>query len=350
MTSMCLIEGTKIDGRTLPQFTWNADLVAYDGPLLSLFKSDDGGDYLFSWLDCDQSRHRWCIIPVGREVFRKYLTKQISLLQVLKESKAIVTFDSSASARRSRFVKTTWQKLPDVYLPAPDSYLTDEISTDAAKKLATDLPCDYAIALDGELYLEDLEGIPKLYQQLYSFHYGLEHLARHAVRDVIARHMRKFRGGFSVVNLFTGLRSVTPSIHRARLIELKYNSPGHIKLNMLPNMAQRITSATESIISDSDFEKSEVLYRTVYKFFRDAKLSGFDDERGESDAKLTPQQLQYVEKFIADFFNLMRWGNYQQNFVSLEVSPLSQLRVLLAYYRRLRRLREYIAQDKVKLH
>lgn len=349
MTALLPIEGTRVDGRSLQNFIWNADLIAFDGPLLSLFKSDDGGDFLFSWLDCDERRHLWCIIPIGRENLRGYLTKQISLLQVLRESKAIVTFYSNVSARRSCFLRTTWNKLPVAYLPSEDSYLSDELSTDAAKRLGIDLPCDYSIALDGELYLEDLESIPKLYQQLYSFHYGLEHLSRYAVRDVIARHMRRFRGGFSVVNLFTGLRSVTPSIHRARLVELKYNSPGHIKLNMLPSMAESIAASTESILGIEEFEKTEALYKSVYKFFRDAKLSGFDDERAETEVILTRLQLEYVQRFIDDFFRLMRWSNYQAKFVSLEISPLSQLRVLLAYYRRLRRLRTYIAQEKVKL-
>lgn len=346
---MPTITGTKIDGRKLPQFFWNADLIAFDGPLLSLFKSEDGRDHLFSWLDCDERRNRWCIIPVERESFRKYLTKQISLLQVMQEAKAIVLFESGASGRKSRFSKTTLEQLPESYLPTTDSYLFDEISTEAAKKLATDLPCDYSVHLDGELYLEDLEGIPKLYQQLYSFHYGLEHLTRHAVRDVIARHMQNFRGGFSVVNLFTGLRSVTPSIHRARLIELKYNSPGHIKLNMLPTMAQRISESTDSILGEADFEVAETLYKSVYKFFRDAKITGFDDERADREIKLSEQQLEYVEKFIRKFINVLHWENHEQDFVNLDISPLSQLRVLLAYYRRLRRLRTFIIQEKVKL-
>lgn len=349
MSTMHPISGRKIDGRSLPQFTWNADLVAFDGPFLSLYKSEDGDDALFAWLDCDSKKNRWCILHIGRENLRAYLTRNATLLDLFKNSPSIVIFETGATSRKSNFVLTSFEKFPADYVPSQDSYLLPEISTEAAKQLANDLPTNYSIGLDGELYLEDLEKIPKLYQQLYSFHYGLEHLTRTAVRSTLARIMARWRGGFSAVNLFTGLRSVTPSIHRARLMELKYNSPGHIKLNLLPNMALRIKAAAARLESYENFQSAEELYKSIYKYFKEQNISGLEDERSTQEIELTPNQQQRLDEFITNFFKIMAWDGYRSNFQSLEISPISQLRVLLAYYRRLRKLRNYIVADKVEL-
>jgi len=337
---MQAVSGAKLDGRSLPQFVWNADLIAFDGPLVSLYRSDVGVDALFVWLDCDDYKNRWCIVDLDRDTLRDYLAQSMTLLDVFKASQSVVVFDVSPAIRRSNIIRTVWDRLPGEYLPKQGSFLHEEISTPEAKKLVAEHVRRYALKLDGELYLEDLAGIPKLYQQLYSFHYGLEHLGRNAVRGTLSSLMRRWNGGFSAVNLFTGLRNVIPSIHRARLEHLQYNSPGHITMELLPAMAERIRAAAQRI-SDRR-EEADELYGNVYKFFRTHGISGFEEERGSQEAKLLPSQLRELEEFVEQFFELMGWSDYRPAFVSLDAGPLSQIRALLAYYRRMIRILKYV--------
>jgi hypothetical protein len=345
---MLPISGTSIAARTLPTFTWNADLIAFDGPLLSLFRSEHGTDALFSWLDCDKRRNRWAIIDVSRDTLRAYLNRDRSLLDVFQASTSVVVFEQ-VSARKSNIKKTVWTKLPQSYLPTIDSFLTPDIATPDAVRLASELPIAYSIKLDGELYLEDLAGIPKLYQQLYSFHYGLEHLDRAAVRAAVVSLFGKWKSGLSAVNLFTGLRNVTPSIHRPRLKTLQYNSPGQIKMELLPKMAEQIRLAANRIDTEQSYGKAEELYKDIYKYFKENGISGFEDERGSKEANLTPQQNRELRQYVNSYLQLLNWHNYQAQLAELEVGPLSQLRALLAYHRRLRRLLGYVQNGLIEL-
>lgn len=345
---MPTISGTAIDARTLPTFTWNADLIVFDGPLLSLFRSEYGKDALFSWLDCDANRNRWAIIDVSRDSLRAYLNQEDTLLNVFQASTSVVVFEQ-VNSRKSNVKKTVWTSLPFSYLPTKDSFLTPDISTPDAVRLASELPIEYTIKLDGELYLEDLAGIPKLYQQLYSFHYGLEHLDRAAVRTAVVSLFGKWKSGLSAVNLFTGLRNVTPSIHRPRLKTLQYNSPGQIKMELLPKMAEQIRLAANHIGSERGYEEAEELYKGIYKYFKDNGISGFEDERGSKEANLTPKQNGDLRNFVNSYLQLLDWQNYKAQLASLEVGPLSQLRALLAYHRRLRRLLGYAQNGLIEL-
>lgn len=339
--SFLRIEGQNIDARTLPKHQWNADLIEFEGPLLSLYKGESGNDLLYAWLDCTATRNRWCIIPVNRKSLRDYLEQQKTLRELYVESEWVVIFHTGASAKRSAFLRTSWDRLPEAYLPEIDSYLTPEIATPAAEKLAEEITESYFLGLDGELYIDDFSLVPKIYQQLYSFHYGLEHLDRPAVHGTLSKLAGSWTGGFSAVHLFTGLNSVTPSIHRAKVSEIQFASPGHIKLDLLPDLARRIEISAHQVIDETSFLALEQYYSTVYRYFKENRISGFDDERAVS-ATLAPEILTRLEEFVDFFFNLMRWDDYRSGFDYLNVDALHQLRVLLAYYRRLRKLRPYL--------
>jgi hypothetical protein len=347
MNELLNISGRPIDARSLPKFTWNADLIYFDGPMLSLFKQDDGQDVLFSWLDCDNRKNRWCIVPIPRESLRLYLAQTITLRSIFLAAPNTLVFHTGKDAKRRNFALLS--SLPEEYLPSHDSYLVDQISTPAAKRLATEATQDVELGLNGELYLEDMEGIPKLYQQLYSFHYGMEHLDRPAVRDEVQTLMTRWRGGIGAVNLFSGLKNVTPSIHRARLLRLHYASPGHIKLNLLPTLAEKIRIAMSRIVEWDSFSDTEELYRDIYRYFKEHQIGGFDDERAVVEMDLPQHQVNDLMFFIDRFLSIIGWNSYRGNFVTLEMTAISQLRMLLAYYRRLRKLRDFVISGKLSL-
>ena len=348
MKSMPEIKGIPIEKGERLNFVWNADLVSFDGPLISLFKKGDD-DFLFVWVDCDVSRNRWLIVPVERNPLQDYLTQHSTLLSIMKDAKVVWIFESTMTAQRRNYRNIEVDKLPESYLPKRDSYLSNSIATEAAIELANDLPSAYRIELDGELYLEDLASVPKLYQQLYSFHYGLKHVARPAVKEALSNLLKKWRGGINAVNIFTGLRSVTPSIHRAQVKGLQYASPGYIKLELLPGLAGAIRDACSKIEGEDDFAATEELYSEIYRYFRSERLSGFDRDSFAGSVVITHAQSIRLSDFVTDYFNLMGWSQYAGDFATLNLDPLAKIRMLLAYYRRLRGLRKYIAESRVRL-
>jgi len=339
------VRGKKLS--SAPKITWNADLIYFDGPLLSLYKQDDGQDYLVSWIDCDSRRNRWAMFPVERAALQGYLSGDISLRNLCIEAWVVILFDTGSDAKRRNWVQL--EAFPEDYLPKKSSLLKSEVSTEAAKRLVEDKAIDIALGINGELYLEDLELIPKLYQQLYSFHYGIEHLHRPAVRHTVRKSMHTWSGGIGAVNLFSGLKSVTPSIHRARLIELRYNSPGAIRLNLLSSLAQKIRSSMNHLIPSEEYEAAETLYNEVYSYFRKYNITGFDDERSEVQLELSAVQKNDLRDFSEKMLAILGWQHHRDAFADLDVTEISRLRMLLAYYRRLRRLRDFVVARKLSL-
>lgn len=347
--SLPKVNGTKIESKFFSKHSWNADLIEFDGPLLSLYKGEFDEDLLYVWLDCSSTKNRWGVIPISRTNLREYLECTISLRDVFQASRWIVIFHTgSAPNRRNSPIRTTWHVLEE-YLPDDDSYLTPEISTVAAQRLAQEVCEEYALGLDGDMYIDDIASIPRTYQQLYSFHYGLEHLHRSAVRATLDRLANNWTGGFSAVHLFTGLNQVTPSIHRAQVTEMRYNSPGHIKLDLLPQLAKRIEVAARQIADDVAFQGLEEFYASTYRYFKENNISGFDDETDGRTINLAPGVVKRLNELVDFFFRLMHWQDYREQFSALQVGPLHQLRALLAYYRRLRKLRPYLATDRLLL-
>lgn len=338
------VEGKKVRA---PDLIWNTDLIYFDGPLLSLYKKDDGQDYFISWIDCDDRKNRWAVFPVERDSLHLYLKGEMTLRNVCLEAPQVVLFDTGMDAKRRNWVELN--AFPHDYLPRKTSFLRPEVSTEAAKKLAQEGAVDISLGINGELYLEDLELIPKLYQQLYSFHYGVEHLDRPAVRDSVKNSMHNWKGGFGAVNLFSGLKTVTPSIHRARLKELRYNSPGAIKLNLLPSLAERIKSSMDNLLEDNAYENAEKLYKEIYAYFREHKITGIDDERSEVQMELTDLQKKDLMFFAKKVLDVFGWEKRQAALAELGVTEISLLRMLLAYYRRLRRLRDFVVAGKLSL-
>jgi len=344
------IAGPKVEPKVLSKHSWNADLIEFEGPLLSLYKGEFGNDLLYAWLDCTETRNRWCVIPIGRKSLRDYLEQEKTLLTVYQESEWLIIFHTgSAPNRRNSIQQTTWQNLPQEYLPDQDSYLAPAIATQAAAKLAEEVSEEYFLGLDGDMYLDDISVIPKVYQQLYSFHYGLEHLDRSAVRGALSRLAGSWTGGFSAVHLFTGLNAVTPSIRRAQVTELRFNSPGHIKLDLLPELARRIEISALQIQNNDSYVALEQYYASVYRYFKDNRISGFDDDRNPVTVNLTTEVTVRLNELIEFFFRLMQWEGYRTSFAYLNIDALHQLRVLLAYYRRLRKLRPYLITGRLFL-
>lgn len=338
------VKGRKVRA---PDLIWNTDIIYFDGPFLSLYKKDDGQDYFISWIDCDQRRNRWAVFPVERDSLRLYLKGEMTLRNVCLEANGVIIFDTGMDAKRRNWVEL--DVFPQDYLPKKTSFLRPEISTEAAKKLAEEAAVDISLGINGELYLEDLELIPKLYQQLYSFHYGVEHLDRPAVRESVKRSMHNWKGGIGAVNLFSGLKNVTPSIHRARLKELRYNSPGAIKINMLPSLAEKIKSSMQHLLPVKAYDDAERLYREIYSYFREHKITGFDDERSDVQLELNDVQKRDLKYFAKKFLGALGWEKRQDALQELGVTEISLLRMVLAYYRRLRRLRDFIVAGKLSL-
>ncbi len=343
-------QGTQLKARDLPEAVWNGDLIYFDGPVLSLHRLPEvATDAFFLLVDKDQVAERWCICEVSRTQLKDYLAGILALRNILEAAPTTMFFDLGDHGRRA-VARTSWAEFPEFYRPSERSFLSEEIATETARKLAEDTVVMVDLKLSGDdLFIEDLSQIPRTYQQLYSFHYGLKHLDRAAVRERVAALMQRWTSGLSAVNLFTGLRNVIPSVHRPRVAHLHYASPGHIRLELLPEMSAEITKVVNRVANPEHERTLDALYQRCYQYFKHEKLGGFEDNDNQISDRLTPVQADEITQFVNNYFDVFGWTSYMAPFAELEASPIQQLRAVLAYHRRLRTLVRYVQKGTVSL-
>ena len=117
-----------------------ADLVYFEGPLLSHYVSSKGDDYLFYWVDKDEKDNRWLVLRVSLPNLQKYMTKDLSLRELIESPNDgylyCVDVDNDINYHNVKLVQPV--NLPEAYLPAPDSYYEFEpIPSDDAVELMT---------------------------------------------------------------------------------------------------------------------------------------------------------------------------------------------------------------------
>lgn len=344
---MIRLDARRINASTVGDYSWYSDLVYFDGPLICLFRGSGYKDALYVWLDNSERANRWCLIPVSRSTLDSYLNQRMSLREIIQSSEYTYICNHYAETGRKNYSILHVDSFPDEYMPDEDSYLYEEICTDDALLLKQERTSSYMLGLDNQLFINDLSVIPKVFEQLYSFHYGLAHLGRLSIRNTMLRLMGNWTGGISAVNIFSGLKSVIPVLHRPEISSLQYNSPGHIELNLLPDLAQSVQDASVRVENELIYDRLEKMYKNTYTYFREHGLSGFDEDGGIEIRNIDNDTTENLRKRVRIFFRCLGWSSYQAQFDLIGTHPLQQLRAVMAYYRRLKILREYIISEKL---
>jgi len=133
------IEGYNID-YDFSSFRKIADLIYFEGPLLSHYVSSKGDDYLFYWVDRDDSDNRWLVLRVNLANLQKYIGKEATLRELIENPNDgylySVDVSNDVTYHNVRLVQPS--ALPDEYLPEEDSYYAfTPIPADDAEELMT---------------------------------------------------------------------------------------------------------------------------------------------------------------------------------------------------------------------
>ena len=107
-----------------------ADLIYFDGALLSYYRDNGRGHYLYYWCDADESHNRWLVVQVGDYALRSFLARQITLRQLLLRAEYtrayLLDMDSDGDPVHILHVKLA--DLPDDYLPADETWYDASLS------------------------------------------------------------------------------------------------------------------------------------------------------------------------------------------------------------------------------
>lgn len=121
---MKTIKGICIKKRNFDKFKKVADLIYFDGPLLSHYVTNKGDNNLFYWIDQDDTNNRWMFIRTDYDNIQKYTNKKQTLRNVLSSplDDIVYTVDIDEEGNHHNFQAHSIEDLPEDYLPAEDSY------------------------------------------------------------------------------------------------------------------------------------------------------------------------------------------------------------------------------------
>ena len=194
--------------------------------------------------------------------------------------------------------------------------------------------------------LEDLYVFPRTYEQCYMFIYCLD--SDLSIKDKEAIDMAfenyPWAGGFSYVNFYQILRARVPQKSRPKLRSIHKASPGWIELAMNLDVAVVIAKSVAQITVS--FAATTAAYKQAMRL-----LSSLRTDR----EKAKTENLRQKKKQIEEMRNICEELAKCMGFTSLTdlhkrtKDPEISLKMLLAHYRRMRTLHEYLSKGKVQL-
>jgi hypothetical protein len=336
-----------------------ADLIYFDGPLLSLFKNTRGDQYFFYWCDNDENANRWLVYRVTDQEVSAYLSKRISLRELLLHPSDGLIFsvdiDDDLNYNHPLLVKPN--DLPFSYIPSVSSIykFTPVLHEDHVDNVVE----GYKIRIDGEWSLRDLSEMPTRYARAYSFLYFLQN-----AKQFNERSLKEFfksypwRGGYSSINFYNALAAFVLPEHQPQIASMQYASPGWIEINLSNSVAFSIRNAVTAFVASAN--ELEAIYKEIYQelnnrgLLREPKQA---NENTEETPKVTQKQLptQFTGMSEADFAQnasalvatLLRLESIQE-IESIADSQLIKLKMLLSFYRRIKALAQYQAEGKAE--
>lgn len=355
------MNGTKMPVRALERHVYICDLLYSDGPIVSLFR-DRRFNWIYLWVDTDQvGTDRWFLFPVSRGHLVGYLKKEATLQSLLLSSWQRWMLDTkvriqdggteveSSSRGSNRTLRDiTNIEIPDDYCPANDSFFDEMLSSDIS--LGRELgPVSFDVPIDGYWFFSDLDRFSGLYGQLYSFFYCAKPQLIANLGQRIKRFLRSpWEGGFSRVNLFRALQDFVPSLHDLEIKSIQYASPGEIRIEALPSVAERIASTLGGFINNEvDIVEAEKAINSFLSSgeFKRRNVSNLSDEH----LGLTQENLSFLHSKIDLICNALGVVNEMGEISSHSPNIIVSAKVVVALLGRIRRLAEFQRNGQINL-
>ena len=200
--------------------------------------------------------------------------------------------------------------------------------------------------MDERWSLEDLYDFPHAYSQTYSLIYCLDSPLdpRSADRINIALEGYPWQGGYSYVNIYTVLRNQIPHPHRPQIKSIHYASPGWIDIILNPDVALLVAKSVGILLGTAltAAETYKRIYKTISEINKQRKKNNLDNSSlSAAEARMMMQMSEDIARHLG-FKSFAQLNSRTKN-------PEVTLKILLAHYRRLRTLADFVESGKIRL-
>jgi hypothetical protein len=204
----------------------------------------------------------------------------------------------------------------------------------------------YRINIDKKWSLEDLYVFSRTYEQVYFLAYSLfPDLPDEAVGRVLhAYQVFPWRGGYSAVNFYNQLKYAVPSVERPEVKAIRYASPGFIELGLLVSVAASVSLLVKHVAGT--IERINSVYNTIISDLQRRKLLRLEVKRKELE--LSIEQNQAIGEHANMMARMLGFDGHRE-LTKRTGHAFITLKILLSYYRRLKKLADFQAKGKANL-
>jgi len=321
------------------KFTVEKILLSYEVPLVILAKRSSGDFYLGLNYDDGDTAHKFYFSRVKAEHLKLLYEEKIDVHYVLtKLHRGKYELGELWGAVAEAFTTKSSAELPDDCLPEAGMFIPGH----AVESQNSDVK---VVDIDGQWEISDLRKFSDLVQDCYSLGFALFGAAGNAASNRINSlfHKHPWRGGFSSVNFFRELYSNIPTEDRAGIRSFEYASPGEIQFYMNGDVADSIREIVNGI--NDDESPAREVYKSSYRRLQDLGwLSKSDTDIALSDLDLA--ELTDILNECCAAFGIENQADHILELASND--PLSAVKIVFAYYRRLQGLADYVATGKAQ--
>lgn len=201
----------------------------------------------------------------------------------------------------------------------------------------------HKIYMNGRWEIRDLSFFPHRYEEVYSFLYSLT-APPGPRRDQVIELFNRYpwRGGYSAVNFYNDLYRNIPRDDRPLITGIRYASPGYIELTaviLIVTQIDKILSATMKAWDHVDRK-----YTTIHKRAMERRLLSLNVK--EREQKLAHDDVLFALEACKELADAIGLDN-PQALEKLNNNPVARLKILMAFYRRLRQLGTFVEEGKV---
>ena len=205
---------------------------------------------------------------------------------------------------------------------------------------------EYRIISGGRWKLEDLYAFPHAFLQTYSFVYCLDSALdpRNAGQIRYALQNYPWGGGYSYVNLYNLLKTQVPPRDRPIVTSIRYSSPGWLDILVNPDVAIQVATSLGILMGTA--VAAAKTYRKAYQTLLEINELRRKGELRKTE--VTAARLRATVEASEAIANHLGFDSLKE-LNERTGSPEVSLRVLLAHYRRMETLHEFVNTGKAQL-
>jgi hypothetical protein len=327
--------------------TFMDTLVYMDEPLVVTLKS--GATQLIATaIPSDSDKAQFLAVTVTQRDWEDYLDGSVDLryLYTYPTVRHLYNFNLYDVDRDGKVLMERFdaEEIPEGMLPLPRFFSRSHTEEFSKTKTATDVE---NLSIDGEWDMPEFGTFYNKYSDIYYFVSAINAFSSGATpspqRQMIVDAFRNkpFKGGFSYVHLYDDLAANRPREDRLRLDQIKYASPGYVKI-----YGKNTTfNITEQLIEDFLVNRTNIrkAYNNLHDYLSKNKylrMSGGSYPKDDPTAR-------YITDNATELASLMNMPERQSILGLVDRNALVFAKVILSFFRRLDDAAKFFAQGRI---